>query len=75
MSDDFILTGKNLKYAKDGDLPTIRISKEAYNILVDMANESGLSISKVASKAVMYANEHLRYERKGGECDGKDNES
>lgn len=67
MSDEFILTGKKLKYAKDGDLPTIRISKDAYNALVDMVNESGLSIKEVASKAVMYANEHLRYERKDGD--------
>ena len=65
MADDFILVGKTLKYAKEGELPTIRVSREAYNALVDMANESGLSISKVASQAVIYANDHLKYERKG----------
>lgn len=65
MADEFILVGKTLKYAKEGDQPTIRVSAEAYNALVDMANESGLYISKVASQAVIYANDHLKYERKG----------
>ena len=65
MSKDFILVGKKMKYAKEGELPVIRVSREAYNALVDMANESGMPISKIASQAVMYANEHLKYERKG----------
>lgn len=62
---DFVLKAKRLKYAKDGDLPTIRVNIESYNALVDMVNESGLSIKEVASQAIMYANEHLRYDRTG----------
>lgn len=68
MSDvtkDFVLKGKKLKYANDGDLPTIRVSSKAYNALVNMANESCLSISSIASQAVLYAQEHLRYDRSG----------
>lgn len=67
MSDDFVLIGKKLPYAdSDKRNSVIRVDKEVYNVLVDMANESGLPISKVASQAVMYAYDHLRYERKGG---------
>lgn len=65
MAKDFVLKGKKLKYAKDGDLPTIRVSAKAYNALVDMANESCLAISSIASQAVLYAQEHLRYDRSG----------
>ena len=65
MAKDFVLVGKKLKYAKDDQVTVIRVSRDAYNILVDMANESGLPISKIATQAVMYANDHLKYERKG----------
>ena len=43
--------------------PTVRISKEAYMILVDMYNESTLSMCELVSKAVMYANENAVYEK------------
>ena len=67
---DFVLKAERMRYAKDRERPTIRVSVEAYNALVDMVNESGLALSKVASQAIMYANDHLRYDRSGGECDG-----
>ena len=62
-SEKFILKGNRLKYLDKGEQPIIRISADAYNVLVDMANESGLSIGKVASKAIMYANKNVFYER------------
>lgn len=63
---DFVLQAKKLKYANDGDLPTIRVKCDAYNALVDMVNESGLSIKEVASQAIIYAYERLRYDNAGG---------
>ena len=65
MSKDFVLVGKKLKYSKKDKVTVVRVSHEAYNLLVDMANESGLPMSKIATQAVLYANEHLKYERKG----------
>ena len=65
MAKDFVLVGKKMKYAKEDQITVVRVSHEAYNLLVDMANESGLPISKIATQAVLYANEHLKYERKG----------
>jgi hypothetical protein len=37
------------------------VSREANNTLVDMANESVMSLSQIASKAIMFAFEHLEY--------------
>lgn len=60
------MTGFKLKRRKlehsNGERNTVRLTNEAYNVLVDMANESTISMSKIASKAVMYAYEHLEYE-------------
>lgn len=39
----------------------MRVNKDAYNTLVDMANESTMSMSQIASKAIMFAFEHLEY--------------
>lgn len=62
---DFVLKAKRVRYAKDKERPTVRVSVEAYNTLVDMVNESGLTMAKVVSQTIMYANEHLRYDRTG----------
>lgn len=59
----FILKGKKLNYLAEDERPVIRISAEAYNALVDMANETGMAISSVASKAIMYASKNVVYER------------
>lgn len=64
---DFVLQGKKMEYAAVGERPTIRVTADAYNALVDMANESGLAIASIASQAIIYAQEHLRYERERGE--------
>jgi len=53
----------------DAKFPSVRVTKEAYDALVDMANESGMSISKVASKAVTYAADNLEYITEEGDVD------
>lgn len=61
----FVLKGKKLAHKhKDSTGQTvIRISTESYNTLVDMANESILPISTIASKAIMFAFENLEIDR------------
>lgn len=62
-NENFVLAGKKLEHLKPGAQPVIRISVSAYNALVDMANESVLSRQEVASKAILFAQEHVVYER------------
>ena len=62
-SEKFILKGRKLEYIRKGEQPVIRISADAYNALVDMANESGLPIGHIASKAINYASRNVVYER------------
>lgn len=65
--EGFKLKRKKLPYTTNTDRTTIRVSVEAYNTLVDMANESTMAIGKIASKAIMYAYEHLEFEEEGEE--------
>ena len=59
--DKFVLTPIKREYTENKKGETVRVSREAYNTLVDMANESVMSMSQIASKAIMFAFEHLEY--------------
>lgn len=59
--DTFVLTPLKRTYTENKKGETVRVSKDAYNTLVDMANESTMSMSQIASKAIMFAFEHLEY--------------
>lgn len=59
--DKFILTPLKRTYTENKKGETVRVSKDAYNTLVDMANESTMSMSQIASKAIMFAYDHLEY--------------
>lgn len=59
--DKFILAPIKRTYTENKKGETVRVSKDAYNTLVDMANESTMSMSQIASKAIMFAYEHLEY--------------
>lgn len=59
--EKFVLTPLRRTYTENKKGETVRVSKDAYNTLVDMANESTMSMSQIASKAIMYAFEHLEY--------------
>lgn len=53
----FVLKGKKFAYKSKQNVEsvTIRVTPEAYNALVDMANESTLSIRNIASQAILFA--------------------
>ena len=40
----------------------VRVSAEAYNALIDMANESTHSMVYIASKAILFAQDNISYE-------------
>lgn len=45
------------------DRCNVRITPEAYNILVDMYNESTCSMAQLASASILFANEHAVYDK------------
>ena len=57
----FILTPIKRTYTENKKGETVRCSKDACNTLVDLANESTMSMSQIVSKAIMFAYEHLEY--------------
>ena len=59
--EKFVLTPLKRTYTENKKGETVRVSKDAYNTLVDMTNESTMSMSQIASKAIMFAFEHLEY--------------
>lgn len=61
LQDKFILAPLKRTYTENKKGETVRVSMTAYNTLVDMANESTMSMSQIASKAIMFAYEHLEY--------------
>ena len=68
--DNFVLQRRRLEYSNT-NRNTIKISQEAYNSLVDMANESSMPMKDIASQAIVYAFNHLEYKTmKGDEDDG-----
>lgn len=58
----FILTRKPHKYTQtESARPQIRITEESYQELIQMAYESGMSITAIASKSIAFAHENLEY--------------
>ena len=49
----FHLKGKKKQYA-DRSKP-VRLTEEAYNMLVEMFNDSGMPMSQIASQAILFA--------------------
>lgn len=61
----FVLKGKKFSYKSKQNVEsvTIRVTPGAYNALVDMANESTLSIRNIASQAILFAYGNLVIDR------------
>lgn len=57
------LPGRRRTRARQSDNPVIRISAEAYNALLEIGEESTLSIKDVASVLVLEAVKHVVYDR------------
>ncbi|MFV0527734.1 MAG: hypothetical protein ACK5MN_03290 [Lachnospiraceae bacterium] len=59
--DKIIMPARRMGYA--GQQAVIRLTPEAYNALVDIYNESTLSLRQIASKLIIAAAEHVEYEK------------
>lgn len=51
----------------DESRPVIRVSREAYNTLVEIYNESSLSLTQVASEIIIQGKELVVYDKEDGE--------
>ena len=56
--DAFVLVSKKRKYSNN-ERPTVRVDRETYDTLVQMAARSGLSVTQIVGQAVKYAVDHL----------------
>lgn len=54
-SDKIIIPTKKLEYLRSGMSGMAKLSPKAYNMIVDLANESGRSMSKIASEIIEQA--------------------
>lgn len=61
MSKDIYIKAKKLRHA--GEQPVVRLTPEAYNIMVDICNESGLSIRQVVSEIIVQVKDRIVYDR------------
>ena len=57
------IKGKKREYLKEDKEPIIRISRDAYNKLVEIVNESSESLSSVASQLIIEGSELIVYDR------------
>ena len=56
--DAFVLVSKKRKYSNN-ERPTVRVDRETYDTLVQLAARSGLSVTQIVGQAVKYAVDHL----------------
>jgi hypothetical protein len=63
MSRDIHIKTKKLRHASEQ--PVVRLTPEAYNVVVDICNESGLSIRQVVSEIIVQVKDRIVYDREG----------
>ena len=55
MEQKIIIPAKKLEYLRSGMSGMTKLTPKAYNLVVDLANESGRSMTKVASEIIEQA--------------------
>ena len=63
MSESFKVPGRKRSIPDGKDGYKTRVTEEAYAALVESCNESTLSLKEMASRAILYAIEHIEYIR------------
>ena len=58
----FVLPSMNRKLSNNQHGEVVRIKCDSYNLLVEMSNESGIPIGKIAGACIQYAYENLEYD-------------
>ena len=67
MAKKIHIPGKRVSKMKKDGRPVIRVSPEAYDVLVDITNESCLPITKVASLIIVQSVDLIVYDREDEE--------
>ena len=57
------IPGRRFLPVQTNDRPVIRVSADAYNAIVEIGNESTLSIKEIASILILEASKHVVYDR------------
>lgn len=61
------IPGKQLQRLRPGQQPVVRLSVDAYNALIDLANESQWSMSRIASEIIRQSADRVVFDREGVE--------
>ena len=70
--DKIVMPAKKLRYLQPGQTSLVKVSPKAYDALVDLANESGLPLSRVASVIIEQATEKNLIQMERNETDEQD---
>ena len=62
MNDGFIHLPKRRVTYTDNDRPIVRLTREAYDVLVDITNETCLPMSRVVSEIIIQSQSLIRLE-------------
>lgn len=65
-SKEIHIPGRRLEKLKPGQQPVIRLTPEAYDALMEITNESSLSMKLVASEIIMQSRDCIVYDREKG---------
>ena len=64
VSDKLIhIPGRKLEKLKPGQQPVIRLTPEAYDALMEITNESSLSVKMVASEIILQSRDCIVFDR------------
>lgn len=59
------IPGRKKEKIGNGQQPIVRLTSEAYNALVEVYNESTVSMTKIASEIIMQSLDRIVFDREG----------
>lgn len=63
MPNKIHIPGRRLEKLRPGQQPVIRLTPKAYDVLMDIVNESSLSVTRVASEIIIQSQELIEFDR------------
>lgn len=66
MNQPFVMVRKSKDYKQKTTNPKITTDAETYQLLANVALESGFTVAEVARQAIRYALDHLEWVEEGG---------
>lgn len=65
------IPGRKMQKLQPGQQPVIRLTAEAYDALMEITNESSLSVKMVASEIILQSRDMITYDRAEEESNDK----